>query len=110
MAKATFYQKGGAIDYTNSGSITIEANSVVSLATRVGIAGSDIAAGATGAVHVEGVFALPKKAALALTLGAVAYWSAADSVVTATTTDIEIGWVTEAAAADDETVKIKLRG
>lgn len=48
MAKAEYWQKGSAIDYTNATATRIEANEIVPLTTRIGIAGMPIEAGATG--------------------------------------------------------------
>ena len=53
MAKAEYWQKGSAIDYTNATATRIEANEIVPLTTRIGIAGMPIEAGATGTLLVE---------------------------------------------------------
>ena len=44
MAKAEYWQKGSAIDYTNATATRIEANEIVPLTTRIGIAGMPIEA------------------------------------------------------------------
>lgn len=54
---------------------------MVNLATRIGVAGDDIAAGETGAVHVVGVFEMPK-ATGAVTVGQALYWDAAAENIT----------------------------
>ena len=51
MSKASYWQRGETLDYKNTGSSTIEANTVVELTGRVGIAGTDIAPGAEGDLH-----------------------------------------------------------
>lgn len=51
---ATFYQDGKSIDYTPVGAVS--AGDVVPLDSCIGIAKLDIAAGALGALAVEGVF------------------------------------------------------
>lgn len=56
MSKASYWQRGETLDYKNTGSSTIEANTVVELTGRVGIAGTDIAPGAEGDLHVCGCF------------------------------------------------------
>ena len=53
MSKASYWQRGETLDYKNTGSSTIEANTVVELTGRVGIAGTDIAPGAEGDLHVR---------------------------------------------------------
>lgn len=60
MSKASYWQRGETLDYKNTGSSTIEANTVVELTGRVGIAGTDIAPGAEGDLHVCGVFEFDK--------------------------------------------------
>ena len=105
-----YVQPGKNLDYTNAGSDTIAAGTVVSLTTRVGIAAGDIAAGAVGALAVEGVFAFAKDNA-AITLGAAVYYDATNGVMTATATDnVPAGYAVAAAAAADATVVVKLLG
>ena len=47
---AKYWQRGETIDYTATDDLAN--GDVVNLATRIGVAGDDIAAGETGAVHV----------------------------------------------------------
>ena len=63
---AKYWQRGETIDYTATDDLAN--GDVVNLATRIGVAGDDIAAGETGAVHVVGVFEMPK-ATGAVTVG-----------------------------------------
>ena len=56
MSKASYWQRGESLDYKNATETTIEANTVVKLAERIGIAGTDILPGAVGDLHVSGVF------------------------------------------------------
>lgn len=107
---ATYIQNGSTIDYVNSGSSKISAGDVVSLTTRIGVAGCDIAAGAIGALHMDGIFDMPK-GSTAITLGAAVYFDAANNVITATaTSSIPAGYAVAAAAAADTTVRVKLLG
>ncbi len=55
MSKASYWQRGETLDYKNTGSSTIEANTVVELTGRVGIAGTDIAPGAEGDLHWKNI-------------------------------------------------------
>lgn len=48
MSKAIYWQRGEDLDYKNGTSDTIEAGSVVSLKTRIAIAGMDIRPGEVG--------------------------------------------------------------
>ena len=56
MSKAAFWQRGEALDYTNTGTKTIEANTIISFGGHIGIAGTDILPGEVGSLHVTGVF------------------------------------------------------
>ena len=70
MAKtAAYIQKGEAIDYVNSTEETIPAGTVIIFGKRIGIAGGEIPAGGLGALHMTGVFEIPKKSAVALAAG-----------------------------------------
>ena len=93
---AKYWQKGEAIDYTAAAKIA--AGDVVNLATRIGVAAADIAAGETGAV----------------TLGQALYWVVADeNISTAAGTEpanIPAGWAVAAAESADTTVLVKLLG
>ena len=107
---AKYSQRGETIDYANGGSTTIAAGSIVSLTTRVGIAGTDIAAGAVGPIHMVGVFELTKDAA-AITLGAAVYYDVSEDCFTATATDnILAGYAASAALAADTVCLVKLLG
>lgn len=116
MAKATFWQRGEAIDYTNGSGSKIDANEIVIIGSHVGVAGSDIADGETGALHVFGVFELPKKASEAISAGADVYWDGTG--ITASANDEanppvaypQAGYAIQAAIAADTTIKVKLLG
>ena len=58
--KARYWEKGVKIDYKNSGSAAIEAGTVVTIGSRIGVAGADIAVGAMGAVILGGVVVVRK--------------------------------------------------
>jgi len=69
---------------------------------------TDIADGKTGAVHVTGVFSVPK-ASGAINQGAKLYWSAANSNLTTTATgNTIVGVAASAAASGDSNVNILL--
>ena len=55
MSKAEYWQRGESIDYKNTGSSAIEANSVIVLGKRVGVAGMTIQPGETGLslIHIS---------------------------------------------------------
>lgn len=106
--RAEFYQKGVSIDYKNTSGATIAANTIVALGTtRCGIAGTDIPNNSVGAVFVEGVWIVPSTGTIAL--GAAVYYDASAEKATATaTSNVPLGWAV--AAAENDTVKIKLLG
>jgi predicted RecA/RadA family phage recombinase len=108
MAKATYWQRGDAVDYTNGGSAKIEANEIIVFGTKIGVAGTDIAVGEMGSLIVAGVFELPK-ASGAITAGAAVYWSATNSNVTTTSTNNTLaGFAVAAAESAAETVLVKI--
>ena len=110
MAKAKYWHKGAVIDYVNETAETIEANTIVALGTsRIGVAGTDIPAGETGTLVMEGVFKIPKGDA-ALTAGAAVYYNADSGVITAEKTDIPAGYAVQAADAAATEVIVKLAG
>lgn len=103
---ATYWQKGETIDYKNTGNDTIPLNSVVVLGERIGIAGDVIPPEATRAVHVTGVFVMPKDNS-AIDLGKGVYYDKVKDIITAAGTT-SVGWAVEAAAATDTEVKVKI--
>jgi len=109
MAKAIYNSRGEAINYKNISGADIAAGDIVSLTTRIGVAAADIPNGAEGALHVTGVFEMPKSSA-AIDLGAAVYYNAADGTVSATESDIPAGYAVSAATANDITVLVKLLG
>ena len=109
MSKAAYWQRGEAIDFPNTTEAAIEENQIVQIGNRIGVAGTPIAPGETGSLHVFGVFEMPKDDA-AITLGADVYFK--DDAITATKPSggVAVGYATEAAGADDTMVKVKLLG
>lgn len=108
---AKYWQRGETIDYTTTEALAN--GDVVDLATRIGVAGDDIPAKGTGAVHVVGVFEIPK-ATGAVTVGQALYWNkTAKNITTAagsSPANTPAGWAVAAAAANDSTVLVKLLG
>ena len=69
MSKASYWQRGESLDYKNATETTIEANTVVKLAERIGIAGTDILPGTVGDLHMSGVFEFDKTSENAIPMG-----------------------------------------
>jgi predicted RecA/RadA family phage recombinase len=106
----TYIQRGETIDYVNAGAALIPAGTVVSLTTRIGIAGCDIAVGATGSLHLGGVFE-GAKAAVAIAQGeAVFYDPVADNFTNVATSNIPAGWAVAAELLAATTVNVQLLG
>lgn len=106
---AKYWQKGEVLDY--KASAAVKNGEVVSLGTRIGVAGEDIAAGETGHLHVVGVFEM-EKATGDVTMGAALYYSATDKKITTTTAsgNVPAGYAAAPAASADETALVKLLG
>ena len=109
MAKATYFQRGETLDYINGTSSTIEANTIIELNGRIGVAGTDIKPGQTGSVHVEGVYELPKTGTSAITAGTDVYWDGS-GITDVSTSNTLVGYATQDAAADDTAILVKLKG
>lgn len=107
-ATATYWQRGEALDYTNSGDDTIEAGTVIVLGSRIAVAGCDIESGSTGTVHVTGVFYFPKSTSEAIAAGTELYYSDSDGIATATASDVVAGYACAVAAESDTTVLVKI--
>lgn len=105
---AKYWQRGETLDFTATSAV--KNGDVVSLNTRVGVAGTDIAVGETGQVHVVGVFEFPK-ATGAITLGAAVYYDGENKNITTTaTSNVLAGYAVVAAGSADTTVLVKLLG
>lgn len=105
---ATFWQRGETLDYKNTGSDTIEANTIIPYGSRLAIAGTDIKPDELGSIHVTGVFELPKADSTAIAAGAVVYWGTSGITATSGDSTIPAGFAAQAAAASDEVILVKI--
>jgi predicted RecA/RadA family phage recombinase len=106
--KATYWQRGETIEYTNGGSTTIEAGDVVSLATRCGVAGMDIVAEGEGTLYLEGVYIMPKDSS-DIAVGASVYFDESENKVSGTAAgNIPLGWAIAAAGTAATTCYVKI--
>lgn len=116
--KAAFWQRGDSIDYKNTAKTTIPANTVVAIGSRVGVAGGDIPPGEIGALHVCGVFEMPKADEDEIQIGTDVYSTGegiTKSADNGKTSDEKVvypsaGYAIETAAASDTKVKVRLVG
>jgi len=106
---ASYKYRGEALDYPNTTENTIEAGEVVVIGSRVGVIAGDIAPGALGAVHVEGVFEFPLTTGTAIAQGADVYWDATNKKITNSSSgNTAAGYAAAAAKATDETITVKI--
>ncbi len=110
MSKAAFWQRGEALDYTNTGTKTIEANTIISFGGHIGIAGTDILPGEVGSLHVTGVFEMPKTATGAVEMGTDVYYDGTGITDTKGDDTPLAGYAAQAAAASDTVILVKLGG
>lgn len=108
MAKATYWQRGESLDYVNTGEAVIEANSIIDLGTRIGVAGTDINPKEKGSLHVTGVYEIAKTAAGEIAMGAAVYYDGTG--ITTETSGTPAGYAVAAAEADAAVVLVKLLG
>lgn len=100
-------QRGDTITIPAPAAVT--SGGVVVAGALVGIANGDAASGDPVDVDVTGVFELPKVAALAIGVGDVVYWDAANGLANKTASgNTKLGYATEAAANPSATVKVRL--
>ena len=102
---ADYVSKGHVLDYTPSGNVA--AGDVVVVGALVGVAPRPIAAGVTGALAVEGVFALPCPTGATGAQGSAINWYATSGVAHAST-GVAAGKLAKARGADDTTVHVIL--
>lgn len=110
MGKAAFWQRGEALDYINTGTAVIEANTVITFGGHIGIAGTDILPGETGSLHVAGVFEMPKTAEGAVVMGTDVYFDGDGITDTKGDGTVLAGYAAQAAAAGDTVILVKLAG
>lgn len=103
-----FIQPGKVLDFVNGGA-AIASGAAVVIGTRVGVALTNIASGATGSVQICGVFQLPKTAGDNIAQGALVYVIVATGVITTTASGNTLAGVAAAdAGAGTTTVNVLL--
>jgi predicted RecA/RadA family phage recombinase len=106
MSKAAYWQRGESLDYTNSTDKIIEANTVVELAERIGIAGTDIAPGKKGDLHVSGVFEFAKTSTNEIPMGTSVNFDG--NGITEASGGTPAGFAAATAGASDTTILVKI--
>lgn len=109
MAK-NYIQEGDVLDYT-AGGTAIAAGAIALMGKRIGVVLADIAASATGAVSVTGVWTVAKLSTDVVAQGDLLYWDAANSRLTTTVgANTLAGYAAAAAGNGVATVNIKING
>lgn len=105
--QAIYVQRGEAIDYKNASTKDFVANEVISLSTRIGIAGNDIPIGMIGTAHVTGVYDIPASTTEAFNVGQAVYWK--DTMLVSTAAGaVPAGWVVESKVTLKNMARIKI--
>lgn len=108
MSKATYWQRGETLDFTNATNAIIEANTIMAVGDIVGVVGTDIEPGETGSLHIAGVFKMPKATASdVIAMGKKVYFSAAGITATASG-NTYAGIAAAATAATDANILVRL--
>lgn len=107
--RATYWQRGEALDYKNTTTSTIPANTVIPIASRIGIAGNDIEPGQTGTIHVTGVFDIAKVDADKISMGTLVYFSE-DGITATSAGNVPAGYAAHDSEAGTKTILVKLLG
>lgn len=116
MATAAYYQRGESLDYPNSTSSKIAANTVIALTGRIGVTGTDINPGETGSLHMTGVFEIAKTGTSKINMGQAVYFDgtgitdASDDGGSPATPYTPAGYAAKEAAAADTLILVKLLG
>lgn len=109
MSKAAYWQKGETLDYVNETTALIEANTIIPIEGRIGVAGTSINPGEKGSLHVTGVYEIAKTGNTEIKMGAAVYFDGTGITDTAKDTT-PAGYAAQTAAADDKVILVKLMG
>jgi predicted RecA/RadA family phage recombinase len=104
-----YVQRGDTLDIVAAAAVS--SGDVVIAGSIIGVANVDAEIGESFALDVVGVFTLPKTSALAISVGDVLYYDAANSVVNKTASgNTMIGVAVTAAANPSPSVNVRLNG
>lgn len=109
MSKATYWQRGETLDFTNSTENKIEANTIMAVGDIVGVVGTDIEPGETGSLHIAGVFEMPKKTASeVIDMGKKVYFDGSNGITATSTSNTYAGIAAAESSATDTNILVKL--
>lgn len=102
-----YVMSGDVINYVAGA--TISSGQVLLIGKRIGVALTDIANGATGAVRMEGIFTVAKLSTDVVAQGDLLYWDDTNHRLTKTATDNTLaGYASAAAGNGVTTVEISI--
>lgn len=102
-----YVMSGDVIDYVAGSAVS--SGEVLLIGTRIGVALANIAAGATGAVRVLGIFNIAKLSTDVVAQGAALYWDNTNKRLTTTASGNTLaGYATAAAGNGVTTVEISI--
>ena len=116
MASAEYLQRGEALNYTNTGSSTIDAGTVIELTGRIAVTGCDIEPSQVGSIHMVGVFEIPKTGTSAIDQGQTVYFDgtgitdAADDGNSPAQSYTKAGYAAAAAGASATSILVQIGG
>ena len=109
MSKASFWQKGEALDYTNGTTALIEANTIMVIGDRIGVAGTDIPPGELGSVIVGGaVFEMPKTGTNEIVIGKEVYWDGNGITAASGSGTVRAGYAAQTAEASATKILVNI--
>ena len=104
--KASYWQRGETLDYTNATNAVIEAGTVIELTGRIGIAGTNINPGEKGTIHVCGVFEFAKSSSNEISMGTDVYFDG--DGITEAESGTQAGYAADNSAAGADTILVKI--
>ena len=109
MAKAEFWQRGEALDYTNTTTATIPANTIVKIGDHIGVTGTDIEPNKVGSLHVGGICDVPETGTNYIVRSATVYFDG-NGITDTATGNTAVGYAAASATAEDTKILVKLDG
>ena len=109
MAKAEFWQRGEALDYTNTTTATIPANTIVKIGDHIGVTGTDIEPNKVGSLHVGGIWEIPKTGTKKIEMGATVYFDG-NGITDTAAGNTAVGYAAASATVEDTKILVKLDG
>ena len=110
MSKAAYWQRGETLDYKNNTDTKIEANTVISFGSHIGVAGKDIHPRELGSLVVTGVFEIDKTATGAIEMGTEVYFDGTGITDVVGEGSIKAGYAAAPADAAGASVLVSING